>query len=164
MFDSLVDFIRQQFDQREIRHLTTTARVTAPLQWLHDEVGFNYRLPNLNAALGIAQFGSIEHALVCKRKLALNYRQWSHDHDRDMIAEQAGTVANHWLNALICDSAEERNQLLEYTCRHGVLTRPVWVPMHRLRMYEHCLHGTLDDTEWAASHILNLPSSVPHGW
>ncbi|ASJ74929.1 LegC family aminotransferase [Granulosicoccus antarcticus] len=149
---------------KRVRHLTTTARVTEPLKWLHDEVGFNYRLPNLNAALGIAQFASLEHALMCKRKLANNYLQWSHENDRDMIAEQPGTQANHWLNALICNSVEERDQLLEYTCRQGVLSRPVWVPMHRLSMYEHCLHGTLENTQWAAAHILNLPSSVPHGW
>ena len=84
------------------------------------------------------------------------------DQSEPIGLQQAGTVANHWLNTQICNSAEERNQLLEITCRQGVVTRPVWVPMHRLSMYEHCLRGTLENTEWAASHILTLPSSVPH--
>lgn len=145
-----------------IRHLTTTARVVESYRWSHDEVAYNYRLPNLNAALGVAQFARLPEALQAKRKLAERYRQWSEEHGRQMVSGRADSEANHWLNALICEDREERDALLRFTGERGIATRPVWVPMHQLPMYESCYRGPLDVTEWAADHVINLPSSVPH--
>lgn len=143
-----------------LRHLTTTARVVEPRRWTHDEVAWNHRMPNLNAALGVAQFGRLPEALQDKRELAAHYQRWAVLHDRDMVAPIEGADANHWLNALICESADERDRLLRYLDAHGVQARPVWEPMHHLPMYRSCQCGPLEVTEWAAQRLINLPSSV----
>lgn len=145
-----------------VRHLTTTARVVDSYRWSHDEVAYNYRLPNINAALGVAQFASLPKALECKRRLAELYCDWCSEHDRQMISGRRDSVPNNWLNALVCETVEEREALLRFTCEQGIATRPIWVPMHYLPMYRDCQRGSLEMTEWAAAHVINLPSSVPH--
>lgn len=142
-------------------HITTTARISVTPCLSHDEVGYNYRMPNINAALGVAQFASLPEFLQSKRDLARLYRDWGLTTGRDMIVEAPGTRANHWLNALVCASVDERNQLLTYTQDRGIATRAVWEPMHRLPMYSNCTRDQLQHTEWAASHVVTLPSGVP---
>lgn len=142
------------------KHLTTTAKEPHRWAYSHDEVGFNYRLPNLNAALGVAQMELLQSHLSNKRELAGIYQAWGANHGVRFIKEPAATQANYWLNALISNDKAERNSILEITNDSGVMTRPAWTPMHKLPMNEECLRGNLDNTEWLYDRLVNVPSSV----
>ncbi|MEZ8094464.1 LegC family aminotransferase [Photobacterium swingsii] len=146
-----------------VKHLTTTAKVAHPYEFYHDEAGFNYRMPNLNAALGCAQLEQLPTCLAAKRQLAMDYQAlFSSDAgfaDYQFVVEPEYAQSNYWLNAVICPNSEARQQLLEATNQQGVMTRPVWQLMHTLPMYQHCLRGDLLTSEWLADRIVNLPSS-----
>lgn len=141
------------------KHLTTTAKVPHPYEFYHDQPGFNYRLPNLNAALGCAQMEQLDNFLSSKRRIAQRYQEFFADSDYRFIVEPDYGRSNYWLNAIYCPSIQARNELLEKTNAQGVMTRPVWQLMHRLPMYQHCLKGDLTNAEQAESHLINLPSS-----
>jgi aminotransferase in exopolysaccharide biosynthesis len=143
------------------KHLTTTAKQPHPYEFVHDEIGFNYRLPNLNAALGCAQLEQIETFIQAKRQLAQRYADHLQDSPLQFVHEPEGCRSNFWLNAVMCESAEQRNALLESTNTHGVMTRPIWRLMNRLPTFNHCRHGDLGMAEWLEARIVNLPSSVP---
>lgn len=146
---------------RQARHLTTTAKLAHPWQFRHDVLGFNYRMPNLNAALGVGQLECLPLFLRKKRALAQRYQTWSQEHGVSCVLEPEYAQANYWLNALILTDAAARDAFLQFTNQHGVMTRPVWEPMDQLPMYKHSLHGALDNTYWAHARIVNIPSSVP---
>lgn len=145
------------------KHLTTTAK--RPHQWAfdHDEIGYNYRLPNLNAALGCAQLERIEAFVAAKRRIADIYAGFLSRTDCRFVKEPEGCRANYWLNAAICPSAAMRDRLLHETNAAGVMTRPAWRLMHRLPMFEAAPRGDLSQSEWLAERLINLPSSVPAG-
>ncbi|MCK7575630.1 MAG: LegC family aminotransferase [Chromatiales bacterium] len=146
---------------RRARHLTTTAKQPHPYRFVHDEVGFNYRLPALNAALGCAQMQILPESVARKRLLAEHYAQWFATQDRVFICEPDGAKSNYWLNAFLARDPDEREALLAYTNAHGVMTRPLWTPMHELALYRDCRRADLTNTLWAASRLINIPSSVP---
>lgn len=141
------------------KHVTTTAKVPHPYEFYHDEAGFNYRMPNINAALGCAQMEVLPTFLVLKRKLAARYAAFFADSDFHFVQEPEYAKSNYWLNAIICPDADSRNLMLEKTNASGVMTRPVWRLMHRLPMFKDALHGDLSVSEWAEAHLINLPSS-----
>jgi aminotransferase in exopolysaccharide biosynthesis len=141
------------------KHVTTTAKVPHPYEFYHDEAGFNYRMPNLNAALGCAQMEALDGYLVQKRELANRYMSFFKDRDFKFVVEPEYAQSNYWLNALICPSAEARNELLQQTNDAGVMTRPIWQLMHRLPMYMHAPRGDLTNSEFIEKHLVNLPSS-----
>lgn len=141
------------------KHVTTTAKVPHPYEFFHDEPGFNYRLPNLNAALGCAQMAALPLFLRQKRALAQHYASFFRDQDCQFVQEPAYARSNYWLNAIICESKEQRDALLRATNSAGVMTRPVWTLMHRLPMFARALRGHLPNAEWLESRVLNLPSS-----
>ena len=141
------------------KHLTTTAKINHSWRYEHDEVGFNYRLPNLNAALGVAQLERQSSLVEQKRAVAARYHKWSAEQGVDIISEPEGGYSNYWLNALVMTDKSERDDFLEFTNNHGVMTRPVWEPMHRAHMYTECFRGSLKNTEWLADRIVNIPSS-----
>lgn len=142
------------------KHLTTTAKVAHPYEYFHDQPGFNYRMPNLNAALGCAQMEQLEGFLVKKRELALRYEEYFKCSDEfRFVKEPEYARSNYWLNAVLCTDLESRNGLLESTNSKGVMTRPVWQLMHRLPMYKDALRGSLLNSEWAEARLVNLPSS-----
>jgi aminotransferase in exopolysaccharide biosynthesis len=143
------------------KHLTTTARRPHAFEFMHDEVGFNYRLPNINAALGCAQMEVIEEFVAAKRALADNYADHFSGGEYVFVREPAGSRSNYWLNAVICSDRDERDALLQRTNADGVMTRPIWQLMNRLPMYRHCLAGPLDNSEWLEARVVNLPSSTP---
>lgn len=143
------------------KHLTTTAKQPHPYEFIHDEVGYNYRMPNLNAALGCAQLEQLDSFLARKRKLADMYRDFFHDGPLEFVNEPAECRSNYWLNAVICADRAERDKLLQYTNARSVMTRPIWRLMSELTMFTHCLKGPLDHAEWLEARIVNLPSSVP---
>jgi aminotransferase in exopolysaccharide biosynthesis len=144
------------------RFLTTTAKSPHAYEYVHEEVGFNYRMPNINAALGCAQMERLEGFIEAKRALARRYRdffaggRWG-----EFFVEPEHCRSNYWLNVLICHSREERDELLAVTNNRGIGTRPVWRCMHQLPSFAHCARGDLRVAEWLQDHIVNLPSSVP---
>ncbi|MBU4525059.1 MAG: LegC family aminotransferase [Desulfomicrobium sp.] len=143
------------------KHLTTTAKQPHPVAFVHDEVGYNYRLPNINAALGCAQLEQLEQLVSAKRSLAAKYTEFLRNSDLTFVAEPVGCRSNFWLNAVICGDESQRDSLLRATAAAGVMTRPVWQPMHLLPMFKECPRDDLTMTQWLAARIVNLPSSAP---
>lgn len=146
---------------RRAKHLTTTAKQPHPYRFIHDEVGFNYRLPALNAALGCAQMEALPDHLARKRDLAEHYARWFSGTDRVFVREPAAATSNYWLNAFLARDAEERDFILEFTNARGVMTRPLWAPMHTLPAFRDCQRGDLGNSEWIEARLVKLPSSVP---
>ncbi len=142
------------------KHLTTTAKVPHKWAYGHDEIGFNYRLPNINAALGCAQLEQLPLYLERKRWLAAQYQRFFESQGIEFKTERPGTRSNYWLNALVLESAEQRDQFLELTNAQGVMTRPIWQLMNRLPMFADCPRGNLDNAQWLEQRVVNIPSSV----
>lgn len=142
------------------KHLTTTAKQPHAYEYVHDEVGYNYRLPNLNAALGCAQLERLEAFIAIKREQALFYKENLSGSDLSFVEEPINCRANYWLHAVVCQDREQRDLLLQQTNACGVMTRPIWELMHRLPMFSHSLHDHLSCSEWLADRVVNLPSSV----
>lgn len=152
---------------KHAKHLTTTAKVPHRWNFYHDEIGYNYRLPNLNAALGCAQLENLANYCSIKRKLAQRYQDVfsSVKHVR-FVSEPEGCESNYWLNSLILDESHEGEltNLLQVTNEElGIMTRPVWHPLHQLDIYAHCPKMDLSTTESLARRIINIPSSPSLG-
>ncbi|MFW1275995.1 DegT/DnrJ/EryC1/StrS family aminotransferase, partial [Vibrio parahaemolyticus] len=141
------------------KHVTTTAKVPHPYEFFHDEPGFNYRMPNLNAALGCAQMEVIEQYLKQKRELAECYSEFFKGTDFKFVTEPDYAQSNYWLNAIICPDKESREEVLTSTNSSGVMTRPIWQLMHRLPMFENAIRGDLAHSEFIEAHLINLPST-----
>ncbi len=142
------------------KHLTTTAKKPHLYEYAHDEVGYNYRLPNLNAALGCAQLEQLEGFIANKRELAARYANHLKGSDLEFVTEPEGCRSNYWLNAVVCENVEHRDALLKVTNDKGVMTRPIWALMNHLPMFSNCRHGELTNAEWLEARVVNLPSSV----
>lgn len=145
---------------KRAKHLTTQAKVAHPWNFEHDEIGYNYRMPNLNAALGVAQMQNLDLYLEKKRKLANSYEAFFHNEKILFFTEPEDCISNYWLNVLIFGSEEERNQFLNESNTQGVMTRPAWHLMTKLPMFENCQRGSLANSEWLEERIVNIPSSV----
>jgi perosamine synthetase len=149
-----------------LKHLTTTARQKHAWAFVHDEVGYNYRMPNLNAALGCAQMERLAQAVVEKRALAARYREaFSNVPGVRFVDEPPSSQGNFWLNALLLHRSHAHllTPLLERTNAEGIGTRPVWTLMHRLPMYAACPRMDLSIAEDLERRIINLPSSARLG-
>jgi len=143
------------------KHLTTTAKVNHPWEYVHDELGYNYRMPNLNAALACAQLEQLDGILSDKRELANAYNAFFSETDWcDFFKEPDGCTSNYWLNAVITHDKKQRDELLKATNDSGVMTRPIWQLMSNLEMYKNCQTGDLQNARWLQDRIVNLPSSV----
>ena len=151
---------RNKEDGEHAKHVTTTAKRPHPYEFFHDEPGFNYRMPNLNAALGCAQMEKLNHFLEQKRTLAQLYAEFFKNSDFEFVTEPQYAHSNYWLNAIICTDKAARNYILHYTNQNSVMTRPVWQLMHRLPMFSHCMRDNLENSIWAEEHLVNIPSSV----
>lgn len=141
------------------KHVTTTAKVPHPYEFVHDEPGFNYRMPNLNAALGCAQMEVLEHYLQQKRQLAARYQEFFKASEFTFVTEPDYAQSNYWLNAIICPDKQSREQVITQTNASGVMTRPVWQLMNRLPMFKDCITADLSTSEWLEARLVNLPSS-----
>ena len=151
---------------REAKHLTTTAKLPHGWAFIHDEVGYNYRMPNLNAALGCAQLEQIERFLCLKRALAEQYRKaFSGMPGISFFTEPSYAKSNYWLNTLILseENTPLRDSILEETNRQGIQTRPVWTLMSRLPMFSNCPRMDLSTAESLERRIINIPSSAKLG-
>lgn len=145
---------------KRAKHLTTTAKIPHPYEFVHDEVGYNYRMPNLNAALGCAQLEQLHAFISAKRVLAERYIEFFKGGDIQPIVEPDDCRSNYWLNGVICQDGAHRDALLKATNDAGVMTRPIWALMTRLPIYVNALRGPLDNAEWLEARVVNLPSSV----
>lgn len=148
---------------KRAKHITTTAKIPHPYEFVHDEVGYNYRLPNLNAALGCAQMERLEEMLAIKAEVARRYAAFFEGTGVRFVQPIEGATANWWLNAIVLEDETQRDALLEYTNSQGVMTRPIWRLMSRLEMFKHCQHDGLENSQWLEARVVNLPSSVPDG-
>ena len=145
------------------KHLTTTAKVPHRWEFIHDETGYNYRMPNINAALGCGQLERLEEMVALKRRLADTYRDALADvRGVRFIQEPPGCRSNYWLNAIELDEglAGDRDAILAALDDEGIQARPIWRPMHQLSMYQSCPRADLPVTERLARRIINLPSSA----
>lgn len=142
------------------KHLTTTAKQPHPYEYVHNELGYNYRMPNINAALGCAQLEQIEDFVLQKRELASRYASHFSGSELQFFSEPPDCRSNYWLNAVICQTRVQRDALLKATNAQGVMTRPIWVLMNRLPVYAHCRKGLLNNAEWLEDRVVNLPSSA----
>lgn len=145
------------------KHLTTTAKNSHRWEYAHDEVGYNFRMPNLNAALGCAQLEQLPDFLESKRRLTEKYLQAFSDMPQiRFMTEPAGCQSNYWLQTLILDEAiaDQRNAILEATNDSGLMTRPAWTLMHHLPAYQQCPRAPLPVAESLARRIINIPSSA----
>jgi len=145
---------------KRAKYLTTTAKVPHAWDFVHDEIGYNYRMPNLNAALGCAQLEQLDSFLVSKRALGALYRDFFRDRAEDFVDEPDDSQSNFWLNAIILKDQTTRDIFLTETNKAGVMTRPVWTLMNHLDMFNKSQHGPLVQAEWLAQRIVNLPSSA----
>lgn len=144
---------------KHAKHISTTAKIPHPYEFVHDEVGFNFRMPNLNAALACAQLESLDKILANKRELAAKYKEYFSNTDIGFVWEKEGTTANYWLNCVVLQDLDARNAFLEATNSSKVMTRPIWRLMNKLPMYEHCQCGDLTNSEWLEDRVVNIPSS-----
>lgn len=144
----------------KVRHLSTQAKVPHEWEYVHDEAGFNYRLTNLQAALGVAQMESLTHYIENKRALAEKYRNFFNERGIEFFTEPGNSKSNYWLNTILLPDLKERDEFLRYTNERGISTRPAWRLMHKLKMYSGCSGGKLTTAEMLAERIVNIPSSV----
>ncbi len=143
-----------------IRHLATTAKQPHPWEYRHDEIGYNYRMPNLNAALGCAQLQALPSLLAKKRHLAEQYAARLAPLDGvTFVAAPQGATSNYWLNTILLADPAQRSPLLTLAHEQGLGLRPAWTPLHQLPMYLTAPKANLSRTEDLAARIVNLPSS-----
>ncbi len=143
------------------KHLTTQAKVPHRWAFVHDHIGYNYRMPNINAALGCAQLENLDSYVEDKRRTARIYVDFFKDiPEIDFFTEPDNTRSNYWLNVVLLNDKAAQQEFLEYTNDHGVMTRPVWELMNRLPMFSRCETDGLKNTQWLADRIVNIPSSV----
>ena len=143
------------------KHLTTQAKVPHRWEFRHDHIGYNYRMPNINAALGCAQLENLDKFIESKRQLALEYADYFKNvEDIQFFTEPENTFSNYWLQAVILKDRDAQQEFLQQTNDNGVMTRPIWELMNRLPMFEHCENDGLENTIWFADRVVNIPSSV----
>jgi len=143
---------------KKLKHLTTQAKVPHAWKFRHDEIGYNYRMPNLNAALACAQLEQLNDILKNKRELADLYKDFFKGTAFQFVSEMDHAKANYWLNALILGGEKERDLFLELTNANNVMTRPIWDLLSTLPMFSHCQHDGLENSKWLAARVVNIPS------
>jgi len=142
------------------RHLSTTAKISHKWEYNHDMVGYNYRMPNLNAALLVAQLENLENFLINKRETAMAYRDFFYDKAYNFMEEPANSKSNYWLNTIILNDQKQRDLFLKHTNFEDIQTRPAWMLMTKLKMFQNYYCADLSNAEWLENRIVNIPSSV----
>lgn len=143
------------------KHLTTQAKIPHRWEFKHDHIGYNYRMPNINAALGCAQLENLDRYIADKRATAAIYAEFFRSvNDIDFFTEPENCYSNYWLNVVILPDHDKQLEFLQETNDHGVMTRPIWELMNRLPMFDKCQHDSLENSIWFADRVVNIPSSV----
>lgn len=145
---------------KKAKHITTTAKIPHRWEYSHDMIGYNYRLPNINAALLVAQLEQLENFLQNKRVLADEYKEFFKNQHVEFVTEPNSSKSNYWLNAIILKDKQERDKFLEFSNNNGVMTRPIWTLMNRLEMFKECQCGDLTNATYLEERVVNIPSSV----
>ena len=145
---------------QQAKHLTTTAKVPHAWEYVHDRIGFNYRMPNLNAALACAQIEQLEGFIQKKRILAEKYRTFFETSDIEFVGEPPDSRSNYWLNALVLPSRDVRDAFLQETNDSGIMTRPIWRLLSKLEMFKDAPQENLEVSQWLEDRIVNIPSSI----
>lgn len=145
---------------KKAKHITTQAKVPHPWEYIHDEVGYNYRMPNINAALGLAQLENLDTFIISKRSTAEKYRKFFDRLGIEYQTEPVGAYSNYWLNAIYFNDQAQRDAFLEFANSRGVQCRPAWRLMNKLEMYKDSLTGDLSNASWVEERLVNIPSSV----
>ena len=145
---------------KKAKHLTTTAKVPHKWDFNHDMIGYNYRMPNLNAALLVAQLEKLNDFIANKRNLANNYETFFNNMDLNFFKEPKDSESNYWLNCIILKDKRQRDQFLEETNSNKIMTRPIWTLMNKLPMFKDAQCDDLKNSEWLYERVVNIPSSV----
>ena len=143
-----------------VRHISTTAKIKHRWEYFHDEVGYNLRLTNLNAAVACAQMEYLDEILKSKRLVTEEYIRFFDEKGIAFVKERPGCHSNYWLNAIIMDNREERDAFLAYSNDNGVQTRPAWTLLNKLPPYSMSTRTDLVNAEWLEDRIVNIPSGV----
>jgi len=143
------------------KHITTQAKIPHRWEFRHDHIGYNYRMPNINAALGCAQLENLDRYIESKRQVAAEYEAYFKNIDEiEFFTEPENSFSNYWLSAVVLKDKESQLDFLQQTNDNGVMTRPIWELMNRLPMFENCENDGLVNTVWFADRVVNIPSSV----
>ncbi len=145
---------------KKAKHLTTTARVFHKWNFDHDMTGYNYRMPNINASLLVAQLENLNIFIKNKHKLANNYKKFFKKTKFSFFKEPKNSKSNHWLNSIILENKKIRDKFLEQTNSNGVMTRPIWTLMNKLPMFKNAQCDNLKNSYWLQERVVNIPSSV----
>ncbi|MBI9032083.1 LegC family aminotransferase [bacterium] len=161
---------------KQAKHLTTTAKIPHKWEYRHDHIGYNYRMPNINAALACAQLEQLDSFIEKKRALAKKYSDFFltstssststsistsiSPSTLSFFVEPKNSISNYWLNVVILKNREERDLFLKETNENGVMTRPIWTLMNKLEMFRDCYTDTLENAEWLEDRVVNISSSV----
>lgn len=145
---------------KRAKHITTTAKQPHPYEFIHDEIGYNYRLPNINAALGCAQLESLPRILESKRSIASAYAEFFSASNINFVQEPDQAKSNYWLNALILEDKQARDVFLKELNAAGVMARPIWRLMNELTMFQDCQSADLSNAKWLEERVVNIPSSA----
>lgn len=142
------------------KHLSTQAKVPHVYEFSHNDIGYNYRMPNVNAAIGLAQLEQLGVYITAKRELAKKYERFFRDVDVEFVREPTDSMSNYWLNAILLRDLPERDAFLVSLQESGIMARAVWKLINKLPMYEDCQADTLANSIWLEDRIVNIPSSV----
>ncbi len=146
---------------KRAKYLTTTAKVPHPYEYRHDEIGYNYRMPNINAALLVAQLEQLDKFLVNKRDLASKYEKFFNVYSEiKFVKEPQNSNSNYWLQAVILKDIDSRNKFLDYTNKNEVMTRPIWKLMNELEMFKDCQCADLKHAKYLEQRVVNISSGV----
>jgi dTDP-4-amino-4,6-dideoxygalactose transaminase len=145
---------------KKAKNLTTTSKRSHPWEFYHDELAYNYRLPNLNAALGVAQMKRLSFFIDNKRETANFYEGFFNNTNVQFLKEPRDAKSNYWLNAIRFENEKEKNDFLSYSNEKGVMARPLWALLSDLPMYKEAQRDSLKNAKWHYSTIVNIPSSV----
>ena len=145
---------------KRVKHITTQAKIPHPWEYEHDEIGYNYRMPNINAALGLAQLEQLDEFVENKRNIAKEYINFFENNSITFFDEREGTASNYWLNAIILDNKKSRDAFLKFSNENNVMTRPIWTLMNKMIMFKDSPKGDLSNAEWLEERVVNIPSSV----
>ena len=146
---------------KRAKYLTTTAKIPHKWEYVHDEIGYNYRMPNLNAALLVAQLEQLDTFVESKRDLALKYEKFFKESEElEFVKEPLNSSSNYWLQAVIVKDISERDKFLEYTNSNGVMTRPIWRLMNELEMFKDSEYTSLENAKYLEQRVVNITSSV----
>lgn len=145
---------------KKAKHLTTQAKVPHAWEFNHDMIGYNFRMPNLNAALACAQMEQLPSFVENKRNTAKAYQNFFESMDITFVREPANSQSNYWLNAILLNSREERDAFLKYSNNAGIMTRPAWTLLNKLPMFQHAITHNISTAIDIENRLVNLPSSV----